>query len=190
MRDLRTSITLLVSLMILLGGAYTGGVTLLAQLLFPSQAAGSLVIQEGTVYGSELIGQHFGGDRYFWGRPSATAAYPNNPTASGGSNLAQSNPALLERVQNQVVLLQKVHGDAPIPIDLVTSSASGLDPDISVPAALYQAQRVAKSRGIPLKSVISCIERARSGRVFAILGEPVVNVLRLNMMLDAEDTIK
>jgi K+-transporting ATPase ATPase C chain len=169
------------------GLAYPLLVTGLAQVAFPRQANGSLVVKKGQVAGSELIGQPFDDPSYFWGRPSATAPFPYNAAASAGSNLGPSNPALEVAVEARIAALQAADpGNAqPIPVDLVTASASGLDPDISVAAALYQVPRVARERGLSEEVVEALVRRCTAGRQLGVLGEPRVNVLDLNLALDA-----
>jgi K+-transporting ATPase ATPase C chain len=157
-----------------------------ARVLFPSQAEGSLIRRGGTLIGSKLIGQSFSDPKYFWGRPSATSPQPYNAMASGGSNLGPLNPALLQAVEANAKKLRDADPDnhAPIPVDLVTASASGLDPEISPAAAEYQAARVAKARDIPLAQVESLIAAHRREPLLGIFGEPVINVLELNLALD------
>jgi K+-transporting ATPase ATPase C chain len=167
---------------LLTGLVYPLLVTGIAALAFPHQAGGSLVEQGGRVVGSELVGQPFGGPGWFWSRPSATApAY--NAGASSGSNLGPSNPALHERVAASVATLRAAHGEAAIPVDLATASGSGLDPHLSPAAAFYQVERVARERGLGEEAVRALVERHVEGRTFGLLGEPRVNVLRLNLAL-------
>jgi K+-transporting ATPase ATPase C chain len=186
LKQLRPALTLLVLLTAVTGLAYPLTVTGIAQLLLPRQANGSLVIRQGLVAGSELIGQEFQDPRHFWGRPSATAAFPYNAQASGGSNLGPSSLDLVEAVKERVERLHTADPDnpLPIPIDLVTSSGSGLDPHISLEAALYQAPRVARARGMGEEEVKDLVRRLAEGRQLGILGEPRVNVLYLNLALD------
>jgi K+-transporting ATPase ATPase C chain len=190
--------TVLLALFTLLTGLlYPLTVTGLAQAFFPHQASGSLILSSdipaiggsepvGRVAGSALIGQPFDDPRYFWGRPSTTAPFPYNAAASAGSNLGSSNPALAEVVRARVDALHRADpGNAfSVPVDLVTASASGLDPDISVAAALYQVPRVARARHLDEAAVRSLLEQHTEGRQFGILGEPRVNVLGLNLALD------
>jgi K+-transporting ATPase ATPase C chain len=168
------------------GVLYPLVVTGLAQAVFPHQANGSLIVEAGQVRGSELIGQPFDDPRYFWGRPSATAPFPYNAAASVGSNDGPLSPVLLERVQARVAALRAADpgNEQPIPVDLVTASGSGLDPDISLAAALYQVPRVARARGLAESEVLALVERYSEGRQFGFLGEPRVNVLQLNLALD------
>ncbi|HND50338.1 MAG TPA: potassium-transporting ATPase subunit KdpC [Anaerolineales bacterium] len=181
--QLRPAISLLALLTIITGVIYPLIVTGLAQILFPHQANGSLIVMDGKTYGSELIGQQFDDPKYFWGRPSA-AGY--NATASSGSNLGPMNPSLEEVVQARIDALNTADPNTPlpIPVDLVTASASGLDPHISVASALYQVRRVASARGLSEAEVTSLIEKYTEGRQFGIFGEPRVNVLSLNLALD------
>jgi K+-transporting ATPase ATPase C chain len=183
---LRPAIALLLLLTAITGLAYPFAVTGLAQLLFPKQANGSLILRNGKPIGSALIGQSFTDPEYFWGRPSATAPQPYNGTASGGSNLGPSNPALTAVVKQRIAALRAADpgNDGPVPVDLVTASGSGLDPDISPAAALYQVNRVAQARGLPLAEVRALVARHTRGRQFGVLGEPRVNVLQLNLALD------
>ena len=171
---------------ILLGILYPFVVTGMAQVLFPHQANGSLMMKDGQVVGSELIGQPISDPRYFWSRPSATSPFPYNAAASSGSNLGPANPDLAQAVQERIAALQAAdpQNTLPVPVDLVTASASGLDPHISVAAALYQASRVAKARGIDESQVRDLVSEYTEGRQFFVLGEPRVNVLRLNLALD------
>lgn len=188
--SLRTELTpalrLLLVLTLLTGLAYPLTVTGLAQMLFPRQSDGSLIVRDGKVLGSRLIGQPFRDPRYFWGRPSATASVPYNGLASGGSNLGPTNPVLRADVARRVAALRAADpgNTAPVPVDLVTASASGLDPDISPAAAAYQVTRVAHARGLPPASVQALIDTSTHGRQLGLLGEPRVNVLELNLRLD------
>ena len=174
---------------LLTGLVYPLAVTGLARLLFPRQSSGSLLIRNGRPVGSALIGQPFSDPRYFWGRPSATSPYPYNADLSSGSNLGPTNPVLVEQVRSRIEALRAADpgNDAPVPVDLVTASASGLDPDISPAAALYQAHRVAKVRGLEEASVRRLVQSHVQGRTFGVLGEPRVNVLELNLALDNMD---
>lgn len=188
MRSLiRPALVVFAVLTALTGIAYPLLVTGLGQAVFPRQAAGSLVLRDGQPIGSSLIGQNFSDPRYIWGRPSATAPTPNNASASGGSNLGPLNPALVDAVKARIEALRAADpgNAAPVPVDLVTASGSGLDPELSVAGALFQAGRVAKARHLPLRQVQELIERHAEGRWFGFLGEPRVNVLRLNLALDA-----
>jgi len=171
----------------LTGIAYPLAVTGLARLCFPAQAAGSLVLRGGSPVGSALIGQNFSDPKYFWGRPSATGPQPYNAANSGGSNLGPLNPALTDAVKGRVDALRAADpgNTAPVPVDLVTASGSGLDPHISIAGAEYQARRVARERKLPLPQVRELIERQAEGRMLVFLGEPRVNVLQLNLALDA-----
>ncbi len=186
-KDLRPTLVSFALLTLIVGIAYPFVMTGLSQWLFPDQANGSLLLRNGTPVGSSLIGQPFSGAGYFWSRPSATAPMPDNALASGGSNLGPTNPALADAVKARIHALQAAdpNNTAPIPIDLVTASASGLDPHISPAAALYQAQRVARARGLPLGTVRALIRRHIEARQFGVLGEARVNVLELNLALDA-----
>jgi K+-transporting ATPase ATPase C chain len=183
---LRPTVLLLAAFTALLGLAYPAVVTLLARVAFPSQAEGSLVRRDGAVVGSALIGQPFNDPRYFWSRPSATTP-PYNASASTGSNLGPLNPALTQAVADRVAALRAADptNTGSVPVDLVTSSASGLDPDISPAAAAYQAPRVARGRGLPVDRVNALVARFTEGRTFGLLGEPRVNVLFLNLALDS-----
>jgi K+-transporting ATPase ATPase C chain len=178
-----TSIRFTLLATLLCGLAYPLLVTGLAGLLFPHQASGSLILQNGQVIGSELLAQSFTSDRYFHPRPSA-AGNGYDATSSGGSNLAQSNAKLVQRIQGDIDKLTAQNPGKPVPIDLVTTSGSGLDPDITPDAALYQAARVAKARGLAEEQVRQLVDRHIAGRQLGILGEPRVNVLALNLDLD------
>lgn len=182
------SATLMLGLFTLITGVlYPVAMTALAQGLFPEQANGSLLEHAGGVIGSALIGQRFESPQYFWSRPSATSPFAYNAAASGGSNLGPSNPALAAAVRERVHALRTsdpAHADVPVPVDLVTASGSGLDPHISAAAALYQVPRVARARGLPPATVRSLVYSCIEGRILGVLGEPRVNVLRLNLLLD------
>jgi K+-transporting ATPase ATPase C chain len=184
----RPALVLFVLLTALTGIAYPLLVTGIGQAAFPEQAAGSLIQREGKVVGSALIGQHFSDPKYVWGRPSATGPMPNNATASSGSNQGPLNPALIDAVKGRIEALRAFDpgNTAPVPVDLVTASGSGLDPHISVAAAKFQAERVAKARKLAVPLVQSLIERHTEGRLLGLLGEPRVNVLQLNLALDAQ----
>jgi potassium-transporting ATPase KdpC subunit len=186
-RYIRPSISLLFVMTMLLGVVYPLAITGLARAVFPSQAAGSLIRRGEVLVGSSLIGQSFSDPQYFWGRPSATAPQPYNGLASGGSNLGPLNSALLDKVAAQVKLLHDADPDntRPVPVDLVTASASGLDPEISPAAADYQASRVARLRNLPLTTVQSLIVQHQKPALFGVLGEARVNVLELNLALDS-----
>ena len=184
LREMKPAILSLTVLTVLTGLVYPLAITGIAQVVFPHQANGSLIVRDGKIVGSELIGQRFAGPTYFWSRVSATTpAY--NGGSSTGANWGPTNPALLERVGDTVVALQKAHGKAPIPVDLATASASGLDPHISPAAAFYQVERVAAARGIEAARVRQLVEQHVEGRQLGFLGEPRVNVLELNLALDA-----
>ena len=188
MKDqIRPALTMLLLLTLLTGLVYPRAVTGLAQLLFPNQANGSLIVRDGKVIGSRLIGQYFDRPEYFWSRPSATAPFPYNAAASAGSNLGPTNPALIEAVKARVAALRAADpgNDSPIPVDLVTASGSGLDPHISPAAALYQAQRVARARSLDEAVVRNLIADHTEERQLRLLGERRVNVLQLNLALDA-----
>ncbi len=186
-RLLRNSLMMLVLMTVITGIAYPLLVTGLAMLVFPGQANGSLIVRDGKPIGSTLIGQSFTEPKYFWGRPSATSPQANNGTSSGGSNIGPTNPALTDAVKQRIAALQAADpgNHAPVPVDLVTSSGSGLDPEISPAAALYQLARVAKARGLSNAQLSVLVAQATSGRQLGLLGESRVNVLQLNLALDA-----
>ncbi len=180
------AIRMIVILTVLTGLVYPFAITGVAQLLFPLSANGSLLTRNGTVIGSELIGQPFTDPKYFWSRPSATEPFSDNAALSGASNDAPTNPALLQTIARRAHELR--HADplntAPIPVDLVTASGSGLDPHISIASALYQLPRVARARRLDPSIVRTLVDRCTEGRTFGLLGEPRVNVLQLNLALD------
>jgi len=184
---LRPALVCFAVLTALTGLAYPLVVTGVAQLAFPDQAAGSLILRDGKPVGSSLIGQNFSDPKYVWGRPSATGPQPYNASNSSGSNQGPLNPALSDAVKGRIEALRAADpgNTAPVPVDLVTASASGLDPHISVAGAVFQAARVAKVRNLPLVQVQQLIEQHTEGRLFGFLGEPRVNVLQLNLALDA-----
>jgi K+-transporting ATPase ATPase C chain len=195
LKEIRPAIVFVVALTVITGLLYPFVMTGVAGMIFPYQAQGSLIERDGKVVGSTLIGQEFTSDRYFHGRPSATVApdpndssktvpAPYNAANSGGSNLGPTNKALTERVQSDVDKLKQENPSAPVPIDLVTTTASGLDPDISPDAALFQVPRVAKARNMPEDRVRQLVNERIEGRTLGFLGEPRVNVLALNMALD------
>jgi len=184
---LRPALSLFLLLSAITGLVYPWIVTGLGQAVLPAQAHGSLLLRDGQPVGSALIGQHFTQARYFWGRPSATAPYPNNAAASGGSNLGPSNPALVIAVTGRIDALKAADPDnrQPIPADLILASGSGLDPHISPAAAHYQVERVARARGLAPDAVRGLVAQSTEDRKWEIFGEPRVNVLRLNLALDA-----
>ena len=184
--QIRASIITLALFTLITGLAYPAAVTAVAQLIFPYQANGSLFKAAGKMAGSELIGQSFSDPKYFWGRPSATLPFAYNAAASAGSNLGPTNPALAEAVRTRLAALRSADpgNNKPIPVDLVTASASGLDPHISVAAALYQVPRVARERGLSEERVRLLVEEYTEGRQLGFLGELRVNVLRLNLALE------
>jgi K+-transporting ATPase ATPase C chain len=195
LREIRPAIVVLLALTLITGLAYPLAMTGIAEVVFPNQAQGSMIERDGKVIGSELIGQVFISDKYFHGRPSATTApdpndstktvpAPYNAANSGGSNLGPSNKALIDRIQGDIDTLKKENPAAPVPQDLVTTSASGLDPDISPEGALFQVPRVAKARNLPEDRVRQLVVDNTGGRLFGLLGEPRVNVLQLNLALD------
>ncbi|GGP26164.1 potassium-transporting ATPase subunit KdpC [Silvimonas amylolytica] len=183
---IRPAFTLFVLLTIVTGLAYPLVVTGLGKALFPQAAAGSLIEQNGQTVASSLIGQSFSGPTYFWSRPSATAPQPDNGLASGGSNLGPTNPALKDAVKGRIDLIRGAHPDqtGPVPADLVTTSASGLDPHISPAAAAYQIHRIAKARGLSDEQVQLLVAANTDGPQWGLFGEPVVNVVKLNLALD------
>jgi len=183
---LRPMLVLFVALSVLTGVVYPAVVTAIGQAAFSHQANGSLIERDGKVIGSAIIGQQFDAPGYFWGRLSATTPNPYNAGNSGGSNLGPTNPALADEVKARIAALHELDpgNRAAVPVDLVTSSGSGLDPDISPAAAAYQVPRVAKERGMSVAEVEAIVARATSGRQFGLLGEPRVNVLKLNLDLD------
>ena len=183
---LRPAVSLFVLLTLVTGVVYPLAVTGVAKAVFPNQAAGSLVTRDGQAIGSTLIGQNFSDPKYFWGRPSATSPMAYNAANSGGSNQGPSNPALVDAVKGRVDALKAADpaNTADIPVDLVTASASGIDPEISVAAARYQVARVAKARGVAPDVVQAQVSRHTVDRLFGLLGEPRVNVLELNLDLD------
>lgn len=184
----RPAVVLFVALSVVTGVAYPLAVTGIAKAVFPAQAAGSLIEAGGKTVGSALIGQNFSDPKNFWGRPSATSPMADNATASGGSNLGPLNPALVDAVKSRIAALQAADpgNTLPIPVDLVTASASGLDPDISVAAARYQAARVARARGLSTAQVETLIAQHGEGALLGFIGEPRVNVLTLNLALNPE----
>jgi len=195
LREIRPAIVFIIALTLITGLVYPLAITGLAGVIFPYQAQGSLVEKEGKVVGSELIGQEFTSDKYFHGRLSATTApdpadstktvpAPYNAANSGGSNLGPTNKALVDRVQGDLDKLKQENPSAAVPIDLVTTSASGLDPDISPAAALFQVPRVAKARNMPEDRLRALVDEHTEGRALGFLGEPRVNVLALNLALD------
>jgi len=185
---LRPAVVILIVMTVITGVAYPAVVTVIAQLLFPHQANGSSIVKDGKVLGSALIAQPFDDPKYFWPRPSATTPFPNNAASSSGSNLSPTNPALIKAVQDRVDALRAADpgNTAPVPVDLVTASGSGLDPHISPAAAAYQLRRVAKARGISEDAVRTLVDKNTEGRQFGFLGEPRVNVLALNLALDGK----
>jgi K+-transporting ATPase ATPase C chain len=196
LREIRPAIVILVLLTLITGLAYPLAMTEVAGAIFPKQAQGSLIERDGKVIGSSLIGQEFTSDKYFHGRPSATTApdpadssktvaAPYNAANSGGSNLGPTSKALNDRMKEDVEKLRAENPDASVPVDLVTTSASGLDPDISPAAALFQVPRVARARNMPEDRVRQLVTENTSGRLVGLLGEPRVNVLALNLALDA-----
>ena len=185
--QIRPALMVLLLLTLVTGVAYPLLVTGIAQAVFPSQAQGSLIVKDGKVVGSRLIGQPFDDPKYFWSRPSATSPFADNAGSSTGSNLSPTNPDLIKAVQGRVDALRAADpgNTSPVPVDLVTASGSGLDPHISPAAAFYQAPRVAKARKLPPETVRELVERHIEGRFLGFLGEPRVNVLALNLALDS-----
>src|SRR6516164_91018 len=196
LKEIRPAIILLLSLTVITGLGYPLALTAISSVIFPKQAHGSLIARDGKVIGSALIGQEFKGDQYFHGRPSATTApdpadssksgpAPYNAANSGGSNLGPTSKALADRVKEDVEKLKSENPSMPVPVDLVTSSGSGLDPDISPEAALFQVPRVAKARSMPEERLRELVAQNTAGRLGGIIGEPRVNVMALNLALDA-----
>jgi K+-transporting ATPase ATPase C chain len=195
LKEIRPAIILLVALTLITGLVYPLAMTAIAGVIFPKQAEGSLIEKDGKVIGSELVGQEFKDDKYFHGRPSATTApdpadstktvpAPYNASNSGGSNLGPTSKALNERVKEDLDKLKAENPSMPVPIDIVTTSGSGLDPDISLDAALFQVPRVAKARNMPEDRIRALVSENTMGRFAGLLGEPRVNVLALNLALD------
>jgi K+-transporting ATPase ATPase C chain len=196
LKEVRPAILILVLLTVITGLVYPLAMTAIAGVIFPKQAQGSLIERDGRVVGSALIGQEFKDDKYFHGRPSVTTApdpndstktvpAPYNAANSGGSNLGPTSKALADRVKEDVDKLKAENPSAPVPMDLVTTSASGLDPDVSPEAALFQLPRVAKARNMPEDRVLALVNENTKGRLAGLLGEPRVNALELNLALDA-----
>jgi potassium-transporting ATPase KdpC subunit len=196
LREIRPAIVLVIALTLITGLVYPMAITGIAGVAFPRQAQGSLIEKDGKVVGSELIGQVFADDKYFHGRPSATVApdpkdstktvpAPYNAANSGGSNLGPTNKALVDRVKEDMDKLKQENPSMPVPIDLVTTTGGGLDPHISPEGALFQVPRVAKARGVPEDRLRALVASQTEGRLFGLLGEPRVNVLALNLALDA-----
>ena len=195
LREIRPAIVVLIALTLITGLAYPLAMTEIAEVVFPNRAQGSMLERDGHVVGSAFIGQNFVSDKYFHGRPSATTApdpkdptktvaAPYNAANSGGSNLGPSNKALIDRVQGDLDKLKQENPSVPVPADLVTTSASGLDPDISPEAALFQVPRIAKARNLPENRIRELVADQTEGRFLGLLGEPRVNVLLLNLALD------
>lgn len=186
----RPALVLFIALTVLTGIAYPLAVTGIGQAVFPAQAAGSLIVRNGQPVGSPLIGQNFSDPKYLWGRPSATSPTPYNASASGGSNLGPLNPALTDAVKARIEALRAADpgNTAAVPVDLVTASASGLDPHISAAGAQFQAARIARVRRLPVQTVQQLMAKHTEGRLFGLLGEPRVNVLQFNLALDALGT--
>jgi K+-transporting ATPase ATPase C chain len=186
-KELKPALLMLLVLTLLTGAVYPLLVTGIAQAVMPAQANGSLILREGKPLGSALIGQPYASPKYFWSRPSATSPYPYNAAASSGSNQGPTNPALADAVAARVKTLREAdpENNAPVPVDLVTASASGLDPHISPAAAEYQLHRVARARNLDPSKVAALVAQYTEGRYLGLLGEPGVNVLLLNLALDA-----
>lgn len=189
LKQFKQAFLLLIAFSVLTGVLYPLAITGIAQVVFPREANGSLIYREGQPVGSSLIGQAFSDPKYFWSRPSATSPLPYNAESSAGSNLGPTNPDLLKAVRERIAALRQADpdNDTPIPVDLVTSSASGLDPHISPAAAHYQVARVARVRGMDENAVRSLVAQCTQGRTFGLLGEPRVNVVELNLSLDGSD---
>jgi potassium-transporting ATPase KdpC subunit len=186
LKALRTALVMFLVLSLLTGVAYPALVTLIGRLAFPARVAGSVLERDGRPVGSRLLGQPFSSPRYFWSRPSATLPMPYNGAASRGSNQGPSNPALTAAVAARIAVLRAANpgNTRPVPVDLVTASASGLDPHISVAAAEYQLERVARARNLTPAALAALVQEHTEGRTFGVLGEPRVNVLELNLALD------
>ena len=186
MRLVRPAVSLLVVMTALVGIVYPLVITGIAKVVFPRQAEGSLIYKDGKLIGSTLIGQSFSDPKYFWGRPSATTPQPYNGVASAGSNLGPLNPTLIDTVKANAKALHDADPDnrRPVPVDLVTASASGLDPEISPAAALYQVGRIARARGVSPASIEALVASRTEPRLLGFIGEPRVNVLALNLALD------
>lgn len=189
LKELRPAAVVFIALSLVTGILYPVVVTAIGWAAFPSAAGGSLIVKDGKAIGSRLIGQPFDDEKYFWSRPSATGPHSYNAGASSGSNLGPTNPTLIDGVKTRIAALQAADPTqkATIPVDLVTASASGLDPHISPAAAYYQVPRVARVRGLPVEQVKQLVERQIEPRTLGILGEPRVNVLLLNLALDADE---
>ena len=187
-RELKQALIVFALLTLLTGVAYPGVVWIFAQLVVAERATGSIIEVDGKAVGSKLLGQSFSSAKYFWGRPSATGPYPDNGAVSSGSNQAATNPNLHAAVRDRIAALRAADPGniAPVPIDLVTASGSGLDPEISPAAAAYQVARVARARALDEARVRDLVAQATTGRTFGLLGEPRVNVLQLNLALDAQ----